>query len=93
LWPKRPHRHSLEINRELGLHEFLRRAAGAVAEDDVVLPGLILGRGQTDVYILVMRRIGGKECFACVAADKISVLVFVQDEEVDVRVIVVWTGR
>jgi hypothetical protein len=36
-----------------------------------------------------MRRIGGKECFACVAADKISVLVFVQEEEGDVRVIVV----
>jgi hypothetical protein len=73
----------------LGLHEFLRRAAGAVAEDEVVLPGLILGRGRVTFTSWSCEASAVKSAFACVAADKISVLVFVQDEEVDVGVIVV----
>ena len=88
-YPARP----LEIKCEVGLHELLRRAPGAVTENQVVLLGLVLGRGKADIYVLVMGRIGGEEGFAGVAVDKVSVLIFVQKEEVDIRTIVASLAR
>lgn len=79
----------LEINREVGLHEFFRSATRAVAKDQIILLGTVIGRRKADVDVLVVGRVGGEEWFAGVAVDEISILILGQNKEINVRTIVI----
>ena len=74
------------------MNNFPGRSTGAAAENQVVLLRLILRSGKTEVHILIMRRIRGEKRFAGVPVHKIGVLIFLQNEEIDIRAIVAGIG-